>query len=102
MNTTAVPERDERTVAVENAGYRWAFIFLYFAILFDAAYRGMFLHEAPVDLMALVIVTGVGCVIYQIRHKVWSHSQTRIAVIAGLLGAIFGGIVLPLVLGMLR
>jgi hypothetical protein len=33
MSTIPTVHRDERTLAVENASYRWAYLFLSFALL---------------------------------------------------------------------
>ena len=85
-------DRDERTVAVENAGYRWAYLFLYFALLIDVAYRAVFRQEAVWDLLALVLVSGTACTIYHIRQKIWTRFQTRVAVLFGLFGAVFGAV----------
>jgi pyrroline-5-carboxylate reductase len=98
MSTAPPVERDERTVAVENAGYRWAFIFLYFALLIDAAYRTVFRHEAAWDLLALVFVSGTASMIHQIRQQTWTRSQTRAAVLFGLLGAVVFGVIVPIVI----
>ena len=38
MNTAPSVQRDERTVAVENASYRWAYLFLSFGLLALVAY----------------------------------------------------------------
>ncbi len=92
MSMTPSVDRDERTVAVENAGYRWAYLFLYFALLIDVAYRAVFRHEAVGDLLALLIVGGTACMIHQIRQKVWTRFQTRVAVLFGILGAVFGAV----------
>jgi hypothetical protein len=85
-------ERDEQTVAVENTSYKWAFIFLSFALLIDVMYRAMFRHEAAWDLMALVIAGGVGCTIPQMRQNVWTRRWVRDAVLiacaAGVVGAV--------------
>jgi len=62
-------QRDERTVAVENASYRWACAFVTFALLIDGAYRGLVHNEAAWDLLALAIVPGIVCTIYQARQK---------------------------------
>ena len=35
MSTPQAVERDERTVAVENASYRWAYLVLTYALLVD-------------------------------------------------------------------
>ena len=62
-------ERDERTVAVENASYKWACIFITFALLIDVVYRGAVRNEAAWDLMALAVVPGIVCTVYQARQK---------------------------------
>lgn len=62
-------ERDERTVAVENASYKWAYTFIAFALLVDVICRGLVRNEAAWDLMALVVVGGAVCMAYQARQK---------------------------------
>ena len=59
MNTQQNVGRDERTVAVENASFKWAYIFVAFALLIDGAYRGAVRHEAAWDLLALAILPGI-------------------------------------------
>jgi hypothetical protein len=88
MSTSACIERDERTVAVENAGYRWAYLLLTFALLADVAYRGLARHEAAWDLMALVIGGGVVCTAYQARHRVLGRRWLQTAVLAACVGAV--------------
>jgi hypothetical protein len=61
--------RDERTVVVENASYKWACIFITFALFIDVAYRGLVRNEAAWDLMALACVPGIISTIYQARQK---------------------------------
>jgi len=73
MSTPQVVERDERTVAVENASYRWAYAVLTYALLVDVMYRSLFRHEAAWDLMALVIVGGAICTVYQAHQKTLAH-----------------------------
>jgi hypothetical protein len=41
MSTPQTVERDERTVAVENASYRWAYSLLTYALLVDVMYRSL-------------------------------------------------------------
>ena len=93
MSTTPLVKRDERTVSVENAGYRWAYIFLSFALLIDVVYRGLFRHEAAWDLMALVIVGGAVCAIYQARQKALPHGSAKTGALIALLGAVIGIII---------
>jgi len=63
--TAAHVERDERTIAVENAGYRWSNLVLSFGLLLLTLYRSLIRHEAAWDLLGLVIVGGVVNVAYQ-------------------------------------
>ena len=69
MDSDQKLKRDERKVALENAGYGWALNFILFALLIDIACRGFFYGEAAWDLMGLVIVTGLICPIYKYRNK---------------------------------
>jgi hypothetical protein len=73
MSTTECVERDERTVAIENASYRWAYLLLTYALLVDVMYRSLVRHESAWDLMALVIVGGAVCTVYQARQKILAH-----------------------------
>jgi hypothetical protein len=88
MSTSQVVQRDERTVAVENAGYRWAYGVLTYALLVDVMYRGLFRHEAAWDLMALVIVGGAICTVYQARQKTLGHGWVMKAVLVSVIAAV--------------
>jgi hypothetical protein len=92
MSTPECVERDERTVAVENASYRWAYLLLTYALLVDVMYRGMIRHEATWDLMALVVVGGAVCTVYQARQKIlvhgWVMKAVLVACIAGVIAAV--------------
>ena len=90
MSTTPLVERDERTVSVENASYRWAYTFLSLALVIDVVYRGLFRHEAAWDLLALVIVGGAVCQIYQARQKTLPRGWAKTGVLIALLGAVIG------------
>jgi hypothetical protein len=98
MSTTLLVENDERTAAVENAGFRWAYILLSFALLVDVMYRGMFRHEAAWDLLALAIVGGAVCTVHQARLKTlpngWAWQGALIACVAGVIGAIVAAVML--------
>jgi hypothetical protein len=63
-------DRDERTVAVENASYRWAYNFMSFGLLLLVAYRSFVHHESSWDLFALVILGGGVGTVYQATHQV--------------------------------
>lgn len=89
MNSAISPvQRDERTVVVENASYRWSYVFISFGLLAIVACRSLMYQEAAWDLLALVILgSGMGTV-YQGFHKVLSRptaaSLLVVAVAAGL------------------
>ena len=90
MNTHQCVERDERTVAVENASYKWACIFVAFALLIDGAYRGVVRNEAAWDLLALAIVPSLACTMYQARQMILGKRWIRDAVLIACLGAVVG------------
>ncbi len=100
MNTTPSVERDERTVAVENAGHRWGYTFLACALLIDVAYRRIVRQEAAWDLLALVLVGGAVCVMYQACKKTLPHAWAMKTVLISVLGAVIVGI-LSFILGRL-
>ena len=70
MASAPMVQRDERTIAVENASYRSAYLFLSYGILALVAYRSFVLHESGWDLLALVILGGVVTTAYQGIHGV--------------------------------
>lgn len=83
--------RDERTIATENASYRWAYLVLSFGMLLSTAYRGFVRHETSWDLLGLVIAGGVVATVYQGRQRVvsrrWAAVSLVSAVVAALLAA---------------
>lgn len=92
MSAIECVERDERTVAVENASYRWAYSLLTYALLLDVMYRSLIRHEAAWDLMALVIVGGAACTVYQARQRTLTHGWVMkvvlVACVAGVIAAV--------------
>jgi hypothetical protein len=62
-------ERDERTIALENASYRWAYLFVSFGLLVATAYRSFARHEASWDLFALIVAGGVVSTGYQVAQR---------------------------------
>src|SRR5689334_9066241 len=88
MNASAMVQRDERTVAVENAGYHWAYLLLTVALLADVAYRGLVRREAAWDLMALVVGGGMVCTAYLAWHQVVGRHWVLRAVLASCLAAV--------------
>ena len=93
MSSTPQPvERDERTVAVENASYRWAYLVLTYALLVDVMYRGLVRHETTWDLMALVVVGGAVCTVYQARQKILAHGWVVKVVLAACIAGVIAAI----------
>ena len=93
MSTQQSVVRDERTVAIENASYKWAYILLICALFIDMMYRGMVRHEAAWDLMALVYVSAAVCTMYQVRQKTLAHGWLKAAVLIVCVGVVIGAIV---------
>ena len=89
MNTLQEVQRDERTVAVENASNRWALVVLTYGLLVDVMYRGFVHHEAAWDLMGLVIASGVICTVYQAHHRTlarrWVMKVLLLACVTGVI-----------------
>lgn len=88
--------RDERTVATENASYRWAYLVLSFGLLLSTAYRSFARHEAAWDLLALVILGGAVATFYQGRHRALSQ-RWAVASAGAVLLALLLGVVLVLI-----
>jgi hypothetical protein len=90
MSNTFV-ERDERTLAVENASYRLGYLFLSFGVLVLVAYRSFVHHESSWDLLALVILGGFVPNAYQAYKRIltvhWAKAQA-IAIVAAAVLAI--------------
>ena len=69
MSATRI-ERDERTTAIEDAGYRWSYLVLSFGLLAIIALRSLRGDQASWDLLALVVVGGVVNAGYLGWHRV--------------------------------
>jgi hypothetical protein len=85
--------RDERTVAIENASYKWACVFITFSLLVDTVYRSAFRGEAAWDLLALAIVPSLACSIYQARQKILGPGWLRKALLLACLGGGVGFVI---------
>jgi hypothetical protein len=86
--TTHLVERDERTVSVENASYRWAYFLLSFGVLASVAYRGLALGQSSWDLLALVVLGGVVQLAYQASQRVVSRRSGVLVIAAVLVAAV--------------
>ena len=95
MSTPQCVERDERTLAVENASYRWAYLLLTYALLVDVMFRSLVRHEASWDLLALVVGGGIVCTVYQARQRILGHGwvlkAVLVACLAGVIAAVVAG-----------
>jgi hypothetical protein len=82
MSTNQRVERDEWKMAVENASYTWGLIFVTYALLIDVVYRSAVRNEAAWDLLALAMMPGIICTVYQARHKTvgWSSAVLMLVV----------------------
>jgi hypothetical protein len=70
--------KDERTVVVENASFRWGFFVLFFGLMLDGTYRGLlnvgviaqtpFLIASNWDLLGLVMLGSVVTMGYQLAQ----------------------------------
>lgn len=89
MNATPAVQRDERTVIIENAGYRWAYLFLSFGLLILVAFRSFINHESPWDLLLLVVLGGVVGTAYQ----GWNRVLSKHWVVASLLAVVMAMII---------
>jgi hypothetical protein len=68
--TSSSVHRDERTLVIENASYRWAFHVYSYGLLVLAGYRSLARDEAVWDLFALLVLGGVVASLYQWTHDV--------------------------------
>lgn len=88
-------QTDERTVAVEHASFRWAYLFLSYGLLAAVAYRSFVRHEQPWDLLALVVAGGIVSAGYQAANRTLSRRWAVIVgvtiVVAGVLAAVAAG-----------
>ena len=87
MNT-ATADRDERTIAVENASYRWAYLFLSFGLLATIVFRSFALHQSSWDLLAIVVLSGVVAAALRRRQRAFTGGAAKSAMLA-----IIGGVI---------
>ena len=85
-----VIDRDERTVAVENASYRWAYLLLTFGMLASVAYRSFALHQTSWDLLGLVVASGFVVTVLQGREHVLTRRSALVATTAIIAALIVG------------
>jgi hypothetical protein len=86
--------KDERTVAVENASYRWAYLVLSYGLLLSTAYRGFVRDEASWDLLGLVLLGGAVSTFYQHSFRVLPRRWVWVSVGAVLLAVVLAAVIL--------
>jgi hypothetical protein len=99
MSQTQPVFRDERTVAIENAGYRWGYLTLSFGILAAVMYRGFVLGQQSWDLLGLVMLGGIVGIGYQVAHNIvtrrWVLSIGITMGIAAIVAAMVAALIKP-------
>ena len=100
MSTDSSVQRDERTVAVENAGHRWGLILVSYGLLIDVIYRSIVRHEGAWDLLALAVAGGVVVAVYQARQKTLSRRWAMEGMLVACVAAAIGLAVVLLFLGL--
>src|SRR5438270_787636 len=93
MNTSSPVQRDERTVAVENASYRLAYLFLSFGLLVLVGYRSFARNESSWDLLALIVLGGLLSAAYQGFHKVLSRQWAMICLLTVVAAAVLAALI---------
>jgi hypothetical protein len=88
MTATRV-QHEERTGADERVGYRRAYVFVSFGLLFGVAYRSFVLGEAAWDLLALVVLGGVVVAVDRGRERAPMGRWTLMSLLTALVAAVF-------------
>ena len=68
--TANTVDRDERTIAIENAGFRWSYLVLSFGLPAIVMSRSLSRDQSSWNLLALVVPGGVADAGYQGLHRV--------------------------------
>jgi hypothetical protein len=89
--------RDEREARIDAAADRLSYVVLSFGILAVVAYRGLVLHEAAWELLALVVLGGAAGTAVRARRRVIS---TRL--LAALAGSAVVGFVVAVLIVIVR
>ena len=95
MHATAI-NKDERTLVVENASYRWGYLVMSFGLLVLAMYRSFVHGEAPWDLMALVVAGGVVANTYQAANRVLTGQWVKMQIVTLIVAAIIAAVIVAL------
>ncbi len=96
MNDQPTVMHDERTTAVENEGYKWAYIFIAYGLLIDVMVRSFFFDQAAWDLLAFVVLGGAVATFYQYRQNAlpqrYSKGLIVVVALSGVIAFIVAGV----------
>lgn len=104
MNTERPMKRDERTVAVENAAYKWGFYTLFIGLLLDCLYRHKVRNEDIGDLLLVGCVSAAVVSVYLFRHKAavthwpWRRRKTVTIIAVSFVASVLAGIIFAFML----
>lgn len=104
MNTEQFVKRDERTVAVENAAYKWGFLTLEIGLLLDCLYRYKVRNEDIGDLLLVGCVSAAVVSVYLFTHKAavtywpWRWKKTVTVIAVSFVAVVLVGIIAMLIL----
>lgn len=76
-----LPERDERTIVIENASYRLGYLVTVYALLVSVMYRSFYRNDAGWDLLGIVIGSGMVVTLSQARHHILGRGWLRLALL---------------------
>jgi hypothetical protein len=93
MNATSLIPRDERSIAIENNSYRWAYLFLSFGLLVLVAYRSFVHHESAWDMLALVVLGGVLSAAYQGFHRILNKQWAMVCLVTVVAASVLAAVV---------
>lgn len=85
--TNKMVEKDERTTYIENFSYTIGYKFIAYALLLDVIYRSIKFNEAPWDLLAIVIISGIVTTIYQYKQKILVKNWLKIICVMSIITA---------------
>ena len=88
--------RDERTVAVEHASYRLAYLFLSYGLLVLVGYRAWVRGESSWDLFALIILGGLVATGYQASHRVLGRRWVAVTLVTMIAAAVLAATIVVL------
>lgn len=92
MNNPSVL-RDERTITIENASYRWGYMVVTYGLLVIIAVRAFIYKQSNWDLFALVFISGLVTTAYQGVHQIFTRRWIYIFVTSIVMAALVAALV---------